>query len=130
MEGTPRLHHGRGIKKAYDYVSHCAFAVAARQRGMHEVFIHAWLLEWRRMTSIFRLDSETTSGGVTRSRRLPQVDPSAPVIFGVILDTLAEKFLATASTRGWGLRLCDNSWVSLILFADNYWLVATSPQML
>ena len=100
------------IKKEYDYVSHAAFATAARQRGMHEVLIHAWLREWRRMTSIFRLDAETTSCGVTRTRSLPQGDPSAPMIFSM------------------GLRLCDNSWVNLILFADNYWLVATSPQIL
>ena len=82
------------------------------------------------MTSIFRLDAETTSSGVTRTRSLPQGDPSAPMIFNIILDTLAEKFIRTAREKGWGLCLADGSWVDLILFADNYWLVATSPQML
>ena len=82
------------------------------------------------MTIIFRLDTEATSGEVTRTRSLPQGDPAAPMIFNMILDTLAEKFLVTAATKEWGMRLCDNSWVSLILFADNYWLVATSPTML
>ncbi len=52
------------------------------------------------------------------------------MIFSVILDTLAEVFLAAAATRGWGLRLGDNSWVDLILVADSYWLVATPPPML
>ncbi len=66
------------IKKAYEYVSHSTFAVAARGRGMHEVQTHAWLREWRRMTSIFRLDKETTSDEVQRTRSLPQGDPSAP----------------------------------------------------
>ena len=130
MEGPHVYVMDGDIKKAYDYVSHSAFAVAARQRGMHEVLIHAWLREWRRTTSIFRLDSETTSGGVMRTRSLPQGDPSAPMIFNAILDTLAKEFLAMATARCWGLRLCDNSWVNLILFADNYWFVATSPQML
>ena len=128
---APRVYNMDGdIKKAYDYASHCAFALAARERGTHEVLIHAWLREWRRMTIIFRLDTEATSGEVTRTRSLPQGDPAAPMIFNMILDTLAEKFLVTAATKEWGMRLCDNSWVSLILFADNYWLVATSPTML
>ena len=78
------------IKKAYDYVSHSAFATAARKRGMHEVLIHAWLREWRRMTSVFRLDAETTSDKVTRTRSLPQGDLAAPMIFNVILDSLGE----------------------------------------
>ena len=43
---------------------------------------------------------------------------------------MAEKFITMARKMEWGMRLCDNSWVDLILFAGNYWLVATSPQML
>ena len=35
-----------------------------------------------------------------------------------------------AATKEWATRLCDNSRVNLILVADNYWLVATSPTML
>ena len=82
------------------------------------------------MTSVFRLDAETVSAEITRTRSLPQGDPAAPTIFNVTLDTRAEKFLKTAKKRGWGKQLQDRSWVSLVLFADNYWLVATSPQML
>ena len=52
------------------------------------------------------------------------------MIFNIILDTVAEQFISTAGEKGWGLCLADGSWVDLILFADNYWLVATSPQML
>ncbi len=130
MEGTPCVHHGRGIKKAYDYASHVAFAEAARKRGMHEVLIHAWLREWRRMTSVFRLDAETTSGEITRTRSVPQGDPAAPMNFNLILYTIADKLIETVVRKGWGMRLQDKSWVNLILFADNYWLVATSPSML
>ena len=82
------------------------------------------------MTSIFRLDTETTSGEVTRTRSLSQGDPAAPMIFNMTLDTVADKFLVAVGTKEWGMRICDDSWVSLILFADNYWLVATSPTML
>ena len=52
------------------------------------------------------------------------------MIFNIILDTIAEKFIITCRKKGWGLRLVDGSWVDLILFADNYWIIATSPQML
>ena len=51
---APQLYIMDGdIQKAYDVTSHAAFAKAARQKGMHEVLIHAWLREWRRMTSVF-----------------------------------------------------------------------------
>ena len=83
-------------KKAYDFTSHKAFAEAARSRGMDEVLILAWLREWRRMTGVFRLDTETTSDKVTRTRSLPQGDPAAPMLFNLILDTLATRFVETA----------------------------------
>ncbi len=43
MEGAPHLRDGRGIKKAYDYASHGAFAESAREKGMDEILILAWL---------------------------------------------------------------------------------------
>ncbi len=118
------------IKKAYDFASHAAFAEAARSRGMPEVFIHTWLREWRRMTHIFRLDAETTSAEVARTRSFPQGDPAAPIIFNLVLDTIAENFIKTAVNKRWGKRIQDRSGVSLILVADNDWLVATTPEML
>ena len=84
------------IKKAYDFTSHKAFAEAARSRGMEEVLVLAWLREWRRMKSIFRPDAETTSGKVTRARSLPQGDPAAPMLFNLILDTIATRFVEFA----------------------------------
>jgi hypothetical protein len=66
------------IKKAYDYASHALFAEAARSRGMHEVLIHAWLREWRNMKSEFKLDSQTTSKEVERTRSFPQATPPHP----------------------------------------------------
>ncbi len=80
------------IKKAFDYVSHKAFAEAMRGRGTHEAIINAWLREWRRMKSIFRLDKETASKPVNRTRSVPQGDPAAPMLFNVILDALEERF--------------------------------------
>ena len=52
------------------------------------------------------------------------------MIFNLVLDTIAEKFIKKASQKGWGEQLQDRSWVNLILFADSYWLVATTPEMM
>ncbi len=52
------------------------------------------------------------------------------MIFNLVLDTIAEAFIKTAVQKGWGKKLQDGSWVNLIMFADNYWLVATTPTML
>ncbi len=82
------------------------------------------------MKSVFKLDSQTTSKEVDRTRSFPQGDPAAPMIFNLVLDTLAETLTKTATQKGWGKRLQDGSWVNLIMFADNYWLVATSAKML
>ena len=97
---------------------------------MHEVLIHAWLREWRTMKSVFKLDSQTSSADVERARSFPQGDPAAPMIFNLVLDTIAEAFIKTALQRGWGKKLQDGSWVNLIMVADNYWLVTTSTCML
>ena len=66
-----------------------------------------------------RPDHEAASDEITRARSLPPGDPAAPMLFNVIPDTLAEELIATAVSRGWGLRLGDNSWVNLLLFADS-----------
>ena len=42
----------------------------------------------------------------------------------------ASSFLQQASHKGWGLRLQDGSYVSLVLFADNFWLFARSAAQL
>jgi transposase-like protein len=118
------------IKKAYDFVSHKAFAEAAREKGISEILILAWLREWRNMKSIVRLDAETTSGEVERTRSLPQGDPAAPNHFNNTLAILAVKFTILCRRRKWGKELIDGTWVDTILFADSYWLVATSHKML
>ena len=97
---------------------------------MDEILILAWLREWRRMNSVFRLDIDTASDEVTRPRSLPQGDRAAPMMFNLILDNLATRFTRIAVARGWGRKLQDGTWVDIILFADNYRLVATDHCML
>ena len=55
--------------------------------------------------------------------------PGRPV-FNVILDTLADIFQERAKRLRWGYELSDGTLVNIILFADNYWLVATDHGML
>ncbi len=50
----------------------------------------------------FRLDTEATSGGVKRTRSLPQGDPAAPMLFNLTLDTLATRFAAICFRNKWG----------------------------
>ncbi len=52
------------------------------------------------------------------------------MLSNIILDALATRFENLARARKWGKQLQDGSWVDLILFADNYWLIATNPTML
>ena len=52
------------------------------------------------------------------------------MIFNLILDTLATRVARLAEANGWGFRLLDGSWIYLVTFADNYWLVATDPHTL
>ena len=40
------------------------------------------------------------------------------------------KFIVLCRKRKWGKKLADGTWVDIILFADNYWLVATDHKML
>ena len=71
-------------------MSYVDFAETARKRGMHEVMIHARRRECRPVKSVFMLDNETVSDAISRTRSLPQGYPATPMLFILILDTLAE----------------------------------------
>ncbi len=91
MEGPPEVYIMDGdIKKACDFVSRKAVAEAAREKGMDEVVVLTWPRYWRSMNIIFRLDAGTMSDEIERPRSLPQGDPAAPMIFNLVLDTIAE----------------------------------------
>ena len=66
-------------------------------------------------------------------RAIWQGDPFAPHLFNTTLDQIAVRFTATAKKHGWGCTLKigdDTEHLCLLLFADNYWIIATSPQEL
>ena len=68
-----------------------------------------------------------------RNRALWQGDPAAPNLFNISLDLTATRFCKIAERRKWGYPLrksWENTYICLLLFADNYWIIATSPQEL
>ena len=74
-------------------------------------------------------DLETTP--IKRSRSLIQGDPAAPRILNIALDEPLVKFHELAQRRKWGISLRGPDgrayFLAIICFADNYWLLATSP---
>ena len=127
---TPLFVLDGDIAKAYDYTRHSTLIAAMQEKSVPPILIAAWVRELRRSRSIFALDADTRSEPVARTRSLLQGDPAAPALFNIALDHPASKFISLCARRGWGFKLDDGSLVSMILFADNFWLVASSPQSL
>ena len=86
--------------------------------------------EVRRGRTVFVLDSNTSSKPIRRTRSLRQGDPAAPDIFNAALDYVADQFVNWCHANGFGIKLNNGIHLSLVLFADNFWLFATSPTML
>ena len=66
------------------------------------------------------------SAPVRRTRSLLQGDPAAPEIFNAALDNPAAEFCRQTRREGWGIHLDCGTLISLVLFADNFWLFASS----
>ena len=119
------------IHKAYDYTKHRQVIRGLQQKKtVPNILIAAWLREIRRVSSTFVLDSSSRSDPIKRTRSLCQGDPAAPTIFNCALDDIAAEFCQSADTHNWGIKLQCGARLSLMLFADNFWIFATSPQEL
>ena len=101
-----------------------------RARGVHDIIISAWIREIRCAASTIKLDHHTKSTGVWRNRSPFQGDPAAPAIFNACLDFIAGPFHELCQRKRWGVEIAPGVFRGLFCFADNYWLVATSAQML
>ena len=64
--------------------------------------------------------------GIRRTRQVPQGDPCAADFFWAALDVPATGFCEKCQAEKWGLPTGGNN-MGLLLFADNCWLIATSP---
>ena len=68
---------------------------------------------------------------IPRTRALWQGDPYAPHLFNTTLDRIAVRFEARAKERSWGWPYKVQGKIEhlcLSLFADNYWIITTSPK--
>ena len=54
----------------------------------------------------------------------------ASAIFNACLDRVAGPFHALFQDRRWGLEVAKDFYLGILCFADNYWIVATSPRIL
>ena len=118
------------IFKAYDHTRHAQMVKALDAKRVPRIITAAWLREFRRSRTLVSLDEDTKTSGIGRTRSLPQGDPAAPALFHCALDIVASEFLSIARQQNRGLPLSHGDNVSLMLFADNFWLVATSAKQL
>lgn len=87
--------------------------------------------ELRRSWCKVQLDRSTSSHYIRWLQSLVQGCPSATVVVNAALDLPASEFVDLAKSNDWGLRI-DSALhlLSLICFADDFWLHARSPNEL
>jgi hypothetical protein len=98
------------------------------RKGVETIVIAAWVREIRRMSSISEL-GKTRSRRITRERSLIQGDPAAPYLFNMALDFVIRDFVFICKERGWGYSV-DGTFIPILVFADNFWLISNSPSHL
>ena len=118
------------LHKAYDFTRHTSCIRGLQRQGVPNLLIAGWMREVRRESTVFVLDASSRSEPIRRTRSLRQGDPAAPDIFNAALDCVADEFCKWCRTNGYGIKLNSEMHLSLLFFADNFWLLATSPQML
>ena len=118
------------LEKAYDYTVHSAVVAGLEAKSVPSVLSAAWLREVRRFGSVFKIDEHVETKPIRRGRSLLQGDPASPPIFNSTLDLPAAAFCTMAKEQGWGYPLDDGTKISLVLFADNFWLFSSGPREL
>ena len=118
------------LVKAYDFTQHGEVVLGMREKEVADIFTAAWLREVRRAEVSFKLDVETQTGFISRNRSLEQGDSAAPSVFNITLDRCAGAFFRLAQEKKWGVRLPNQTYLALVLYADNWWLFSTSPMEL
>ena len=117
-----------------------------QKREIPQVLTAAWIREVRRGSSRLRLPGLPPAEAVMRERSLIQGDPTAPVNFNLFLDDAIEIFTARCRQHDWGYPIAEaavrdvgpqpkrprthRQRLPILVYADNYWLLATSFSML
>ena len=118
------------IQKAYDYTRHPRMIEALLWKGVRKIVVAAIIREIRRSKVSVIVDQVTKTDPISRTRSVPQGDPGMPTYFNATLDKPAAVFLKICQDREWGFRLADGTFLGILLFADNYWLIARSNVVL
>ena len=117
------------LAKAYDYTEYSEVILGCEKAGVHRTLVAAWVRELSNMSSVFRISSLCESTAVRRFRSLVQGDPAAPSLFNLAIDVPATEFIKECTSLNYGYNI-DGKLIPLIMFADNFWLLATSDTML
>ena len=120
------------IAKAYDNIMHTDILDALLEAGCPNIIAAAWVRELRTMGIRMKLGSYKT-GRIPRTKALFQGDPAAPFIFNHALDRPLFKLHSMAQRKKWGIPIVQDRqtfYCAIIAFADNYWILATSPREL
>ena len=121
------------IVKAYDYTDHVRILEALTRNNIKDFLAAAILREVARPKGILRLGDKEGDSELHRSRALWQGDPLAPKLFNATLDILSQDFDKEAKRKKWGYPIQRHGKIfniCLLCFADNYWIIATSPKEL
>jgi hypothetical protein len=121
------------ISKAYDFTQHDKVCNALLSKGMEKILVAAIMREILNKTCKLRLGKLESKQSIPRTRAIWQGDPFAPHIFNMTLDQIATRFTAIAKEKKWGWPYkvgANTELIALLLFADNCWIIATSPSEL
>ena len=114
------------IKKAYDYTRHSHMIDGLSKKGIEDIIIAAIIREIRKSQTVVVVDATTKTEAIPRARSAPQGGPGMPSYFNATLDVPAGCFVKMAQCKKWGWKMMDGSYLAIILYADNYWLIACS----
>jgi ribonuclease HI len=118
------------IVKAYDNTEHTKVLEALQRKGIPDILSAAILREISRARCKVKLGNLSSKVSFCKSRALWQGDPQAPYLFNQVLDEAAYKMTTHIQRMKWGWPITINGkteYIGILIFADNYWLIGTSP---
>jgi hypothetical protein len=127
--GKPLFVADGDLEKAYDNTEFAEIVRGCLKAGVPRIVTAAWLRELAAMRSIFAISSSVQSDPLVRVRSLVQGDPSAPNLFNITIDIPLVKFVDECRGRKWGFEM-DGDIISIVMFADNFWIFASTDKML
>ena len=123
------------LPKAYDNVLHPLVSTRLCKRGYPKFVGSAILRETRRQRVRITM-GDVTSDVVKRTKSLCQGSSDAPKIFNQVFDVDILEFVKTCRKKKWGFPISQNvhgvfdDFLPIIVFADNFWILAKSPSEL